>query len=134
LLWTIQIPDDSVEINLNTGQATLELHNVCRVFDIFTVPNSFDPLHALGLVSAVIQSLRIRWSGIAKQWSFSNGSTFRGNFIQSVRAPIELTVTTPPTKPPFTPIAQDGFRFVADPTTTTTLFAQIGRETNGALF
>jgi len=119
---------------LNKGEAVLHLERVCSVFDVFAVPNSFDPLHALGFVGAVIGSLRIHWTGITRRWSFNNGSTFRGDFIQSVEAPIAVTVSTPATKPPFTPTAKDGFEFTADPTTTMTHWAQIGHESNGALY
>ncbi len=121
-------------MDLNGAEATVHLQNVCSVFDAFTVPSSLNPLHPLGLVSGMIESLRIHWTGISKKLSFSNGTTFRGDFIQSVAAPISVTVTTPSTKPPFTPTAQDGFEFVADPKTTVTHFAQIGHENNGALF
>jgi hypothetical protein len=107
---------------------------VCSVFDAFTVPNSFDPLHALGFVGAVIRSLRIHWTGISKKWSFNNGSTFRGDFIQSGAAPIAVTVSTPATKSPFTPTVHDGFEFTSDPPTTVTHWAQIGHENNGALY
>ena len=47
---------------------------------------------------------------------------------------ISVTVNTPSTNPPFTPAPQDGFEFVADPTTTVSHFAQIGHENNGSLF
>ena len=134
LVWTIEIPEGSIDVDLNEGEATLHLQNVCRVFDAFTVPNSFDTHHPLGLVSAVIESLSIHWTGISKKLSFSNGKTFRGDFIQSVAAPINVTVSTPSSKPPFTPAPQDGFEFVSDPKTTVTNFAQIGHENNGALF
>src|SRR5260370_38196211 len=95
VVWTTPIPEDSVEVNLNTGEAVLHLEGVCSVFDAFTVPNSFDPLHALGLVGAVIRSLRIHWTGISKRWSFTTGSAFREDFIQSVWAPIVLAVSKP---------------------------------------
>lgn len=133
LFWTIEIPEGSVEVDLNAGEAILHLENVCQVFDAFTVPNSLDPAHPLGLVSAMIESLRIHWKGIKTNRSFSNGATFRGDFVET-SATIEVTVTTPTTKPPFTPSPQDGFEFVADPTTTITNFAQIGHENNGSLF
>ena len=133
LLWTIPIPDDSVELDLNAGEATLNLEHVCKVFDAFIVPNSFDPAHALGFVGATINSLRIHWKGISTKRSFSNGATFRGDFIEN-SATIEVTVNTPATKPPFTPAPQDGFEFIADPATTVTNFAQIGHENNGSLF
>jgi hypothetical protein len=133
-MWTIPIPEDSVEVDLNKGEATLQLDHICSVFDAFTVPSSLNPLHPLGLVSGVVQSLRIHWTGISRKWTFSNGKTFRGDFIQSSAAPIAVTMMTPATKPPFTPSAQDGFEFIADPKTTVTNFAQIGHENNGALF
>jgi hypothetical protein len=133
-MWTIEIPEGSVDVDLDEAEATLHLENVCSVFDAFTVPSSLNPLHPLGLVSGMIESLSIQWKGISKKLSFSNGKTFRGDFIQSVAAPISVTVTTPSTKPPFTSAAQDGFEFVANSATTVTNFAQIGHENNGSLF
>jgi len=122
-----------VEVDLDEGEAVLHLENVCRVFDAFTVPNSLNPLHPLGLVSAFLKSLRIEWKGITKRKSFSNGATFKGDFVEN-SATIAVTVMTPETKPPFTPTSQDGFQFVADPASTVSHFAQIGHESNGALF
>jgi hypothetical protein len=132
-LWTIEIPDGSVEVGLHEGEAVLHLENVCRVFDAFTVPNSLNPLHPLGLVSAFLKSLHIEWKGITTKRSFNNGSTFRGDFVEN-SATIAVTVSTPETKPPFTPTAQNGFQFVANPASTVSNFAQIGHENNGALF
>jgi hypothetical protein len=134
VLWTTPIPEDSVRFNLNTGEATLELEDVCSIFDAFTVPNSFDPLHALGFVGAVLRSLRIQWTGSVKKWSFNNGSTFRGEFTQNAAATIAVTTSTPATKSPFTPAPRDGFEFTSDPSTTTTHWAQVGHENNGALY
>jgi hypothetical protein len=132
-LWTIEIPKGSVEVDLHEGEAVLHLENVCRVFDAFTVPNSLNPLHPLGLVSAFLKSLRIEWKGITKKRSFNNGTSFAGDFVEN-SATIAVTVRTPETKPPFTPAPQNGFQFVADPASTVSNFAQIGRERNGALF
>jgi hypothetical protein len=132
-LWTIEIPDGSVEVDLHEGEAVLHLENVCRIFDAFSVPNSLNPLHPLGLVSAFLKSLRIEWKGITTKRSFNNGSTFRGDFVENSAA-IAVTVSTPDTKPPFTPTAQNGFQFVANPASTVSNFAQIGHENNGALF
>ena len=134
LLWTIPIPEDSVEVDLDAATAVLQLEDVCKVFDAFTVPNSLNTLHPLGFVSGLIRSLRIQWSGISRNWTFNNGSTFRGSFIQNLTAPIAVTVTTPATKSPFTPSPQDGFEFTSDPMTTVTNWAQIGHENNGALY
>ena len=135
LFWTIEIPEGSVDVDLDEGEAVLHLKNVCRVFDAFTLPNSMNPAHPLGLVSAMIERLSIHWSGIKKRDSFNNHSTFRGDFLET-DATIEVTVTTPATKPPFTPAPQDAFEFVSDASVGHTVvgFAQIGHENNGALF
>jgi hypothetical protein len=107
------------------------------VFDSFTVANSLDISHALGFVGAVVESLRVEWSGITKSFlSFKSTdptSKFAGDFFET-SATIAVTTRTPATQPPFTPAPQDGFRFVADPTTTVTNFAQIGKERNGSFF
>ncbi len=122
-----------MEVDLDEGEAVLHLENVCRVFDVFTVANSLNPLHPLGLVSAFLKSLRIEWKGITKRRSFNNGTNFAGDFIEN-SATIAVRVRTPETKPPFTPTSEDGFHFVADPASTVSHFAQIGHERNGALF
>lgn len=134
LLWTTEIPEGSVQVDLDESEAILHVENLCSCFDAFTVANSFNPAHPLGLVSAAIERLSIHWFGLKKKDSFNNGSTFRGNFLET-SAKIDLTVSTPATKPPFTPSAQDAFEFVTDATTKIVVgFAQIGHENNGALF
>jgi hypothetical protein len=134
LTWTTPIPEDSIEIDFATGEAVLQLKNVCSVFDAFTVPNSFDVQHALGFVGAVINSLRIHWSGPSIKTSFNNGSTFRATAVQTVNAPFAVTTTTPATKPPFTPVAKNGFTFTSDPASTIVNFAQLVQEANGTLY
>jgi len=133
LLWTIEIPPGNVHIDLDDGEAALHLDNRCELFDAFTVPNSLNPMHPLGFVSGFLKSMRVRWSGVKRVQTFNNHSTFRGEFLET-SATIELKVQTPSTKAPFTPSAQDGFEFIADPATSEVHFAQIGHENNGALF
>ena len=137
LMWTAAIPDGNAKVDLDSGDATFEFHNLNSVFDVFTVPNSFDTAHAQGFVSASVERLRIKWSGVkpgGRNDNFTSpDGTFAGTFVQSVSASIEVAVQTPATTPPFTPTAQHGFEFVSDPTTTVTHFAQIGRERNGTL-
>jgi hypothetical protein len=130
----VEIPEGSVQADLDSGEATLHLQNVCSVFDAFTVPNSFDVHHALGLVGAVVESLNIHWTGIKRKLSFSNGVNFRATSVESVAAPMSVTTSTPASKPPFTPTAKNGFEFVSDPTSTVTNFALIAQVNNGALF
>jgi hypothetical protein len=122
--------------DLDAGSAVLDLHNICEVHDVFTIPNSFDVTHALGFVGAVVKSLRIEWSGVIQSFLNFSSSTekFAGNFFRTSAATIAVTTSTPATNPPFTPSAQDGFEFVSDPATTVTNFAQIGMERNGLLF
>ena len=73
---------------MDEGEAVLHIENVCRVFDAFTVPNSLNPLHPLGLVSAFLKSLRIQWKGITNMRSFNNGSTFdRGGHFAAMDVP-----------------------------------------------
>lgn len=135
LLWTVAIPNGSVKVDLDSGDAAFEFHNLRRVFDVFTVPNSFDTAHAQGFVSAAVERLRITWAGVkARNNNFTSpDGTFAGDFVQSNKASIEVTVATPATEPPFTPAARHGFEFVSDPKTTVVEFAQIGRERNGTM-
>lgn len=133
-MWTAAIPDGDVRVDLESGDATFEFENLRSVFDVFVVPNSFDPAHAMGFVDAAVRRLRIKWSGVKKRDTFNKaGASFRGTFVESVSASIEVSVHTPATEPPFTPTAQHGFEFVSDPKTTVTEFAQIGHERNGTL-
>jgi hypothetical protein len=135
VLWTTEIPNGDVQVDLDRSEAVLHIENLCSIFDAFSVPNSFDPAHALGFVGAILKSLRIHWNGITRTMSFSNAATgFRGDYVENTSATIAVTVRTPTTTPPFTPAARNGFQFIADPATTVTHFAQIGHESNGVFF
>lgn len=126
---------------MDQGTAVLHLKNLCTVFDAFTVCNSLGdgvPAHAMGFVGATINSLRLEWHGISQRFlSFKSTdpvNQFAGDFFKSSSASLEVTATTPATKPPFTPTAQDGFRFVGNPATVVVNFAQIGHEHKGVFF
>jgi len=70
---------------LDAGTAHLHASNICSVFDAFTVPNSLTPSHPLGnIVSAVLNSLDIRWSGVTRSIiGFSDpANQFSGDFFQ----------------------------------------------------
>ena len=128
VLWTTGLPEDSGRVDISRGTAQLRVHNVCSVFDVFTVPNSFDPTHAQGIFSAVINSLRINWSGVTRSVPGFSDTTnqFRGDFFEC-SASIAVSVTTPPA-------TGHGFHFKSDPATTKTNFAQFGIEQNGVFF
>jgi len=135
-MWTIEIPEDSIDFDLRREEASLRLRNV-PVFDAFTVPNSLNTFHPMGKVHAIINSLRIEWRGTTNRRSHSDCvDAFRGNFFED-SATIEVSVTTPPAPATACPPrpARNGFRFVSDPAhTTISHFAQIGREHNGVFF
>ena len=113
---------------------TMNLPPHLAELDAFTVANSLDSAHPLGLVSALLRSLRIEWSGILHRITFSNATTrFSGSYVEN-SATVAVTVETPATQPPFTPTSEHGFKFTSDPAMTISNFAQIGHERNGALF
>ena len=134
--WTTEIPPASIDVDFDAQQASLHLKNVL-VFDTFTVANSLDPHHPIPKVNAVLNSLRMHWSGSINRRSHTDCvDAFRGEFIEDV-ATIEVVATTPKRPASACPprAAQNGFRFVSDPADTSiSNFAQIGRERNGVFF
>ncbi len=128
VLWGSPYPVGSGKVDIDGGTAELLVHNVCSVFDVFTVPNSFDPNHALGIFSAIINSMKIEWSGVTRSViGFSNATNkFRGDFYEC-SATIAVSATTPKD-------TGQGFHFESDPATTVTNFAQFGKEHNGVFF
>ncbi len=136
VIWSTEVPEESIKVSFGKEEASLRLRNVL-VFDTFTVPNSLDQHHPIPKVNAVINSLRIKWSGtIARKSHTDCVDAFRGSFLENA-ATIEVTATTPPMPASSCPprVARHGFRFVSDPAETTiSHFAQIGREQNGVFF
>ncbi len=128
VFWGTPLPVGSGNVDVAGGTARLLVHNVCSVFDVFTVPNSFDPSHALGIFSAIINSMKIDWSGVTRSVRGFSDSTnrFRGDFFEC-SATIAVAATTPPD-------TGHGFHFESDPATTRTNFAQFGTEQNGRFF
>ena len=136
VFWTTEVPQSSIHVDLHDEEATLHLRNVL-VFDAFTVPNSLDPHHPIPKVNAVINSLRIKWSGTINRRTHTDCvDAFRGTYIED-SATIQVIATTPPAPATACPPrpARNGFRFVSDPAATSiSHFAQIGRERNGVFF
>jgi hypothetical protein len=127
--WTIPVPEDAGEVDLEDGTAEFHAENICAVFDAFTVPNSLSPDRSLGFVSGRIDSVDIKWSGVTKSFLGIHDAAnhFMGNFFQIGNVTIAVTATTPKS-------TGHGFRFVSDPATTTVNYAQIGTERNGVYF
>jgi hypothetical protein len=134
VVWTTEIPEGSIDFDFHQEEASLHVRNVL-VFDTFTVQNSLDPHHPMSKVNAVINSLRIDWSGTITRRSHTDCvDAFRGDFFEN-SATIEVVATTPAMPASACPprMARNGFRFVSKETTLVH-FAQIGRERNGVFF
>jgi len=108
--------------------ASLNLTNI-PLNDFYTVPNSLNPAHPLGLQPAVINSLDMEWSGVTRRVEFSDPTIgFAGLFLEN-SCTIEVTATTAATP------TRHGFKFVSDPgSTTVSSFAQVGHDHNGSFF
>jgi len=127
VFWGSVYPRGSAHVDIAGGTAQLHVRNV-SVFDAFTLGNSFDPAHALGIFSAVINSMKIDWSGVTRSvLGFSDSiNKFRGDFYEC-SATIAVEATTPLE-------TGNGFHFKSDPATTKTGFALFGTESNGVYF
>jgi hypothetical protein len=128
VFWGTPYPVGSGKVDVDDRTAELRVHNICSVFDVFTVPNSFDPTHAMGIFSAVINSMKIEWSGVTRSvLGFKDATNkFRGDFFEC-SATIAVSATTPKD-------TGHGFHFQSDPANTHTNFAQFGTEHNGVFF
>lgn len=128
VLWGTPYPVGSGKVDIPGGTAELLVHNICSVFDAFTVPNSFNLAHPLGIFNAIIHSMKIEWSGVTRSvMGFSDPTNqFRGDFFEC-SATIAVSAATPPE-------TGHGFHFESDPATTHTNFAQFGTEHNGVFF
>jgi len=118
LFWTIRIPDESVDANLDDATASMDFHHL-ETKDFFTIPNSLMGGHH---VPAIV-SFEIRWSGVKKRVHTRDAKNhFVGDYIEDTAA-IRWSAR------------EKGFKFVSDPAhTSTNVFSEIGRERNGVFF
>jgi hypothetical protein len=118
LFWTIRIPDESVAIDLEDATASMKLSGV-ELRDFFNIPNSL--MRGKSIDADV--SFHIRWSGVKKRVHLHDKqNTFDAHVIEDT-ATMEWSAE------------ERGFKFVSDPAnTSTTVFAEIGRERNGVFF
>ncbi len=118
LFWVIRIPDESVEVNLDEVEASMDLGDL----DIEDYHDIVNAVHDGPSVPANV-SYHIRWSGLTKRVPVRDEKNeFVGNFIEDT-ATIRWSART------------EHFKFVSDPeNTSTTLFAEIGNERNGEFF
>jgi hypothetical protein len=107
-----------VEVDLDEARASMALGNV-HVKDFFTLANALKEGHHI----PARVSFHIRWHGVKKRDRIRDTKNhFVGNFIEDT-ATIRWSAR------------EKEFIFVSDPAhTSTTVFAEIGRERNGAFF
>jgi hypothetical protein len=123
LFWTIEVPDDSVEVRLGKGSATLQASDV-PIFDYGTSINALfggGPAPVAGSVSFTVV-----WSGVNQRVNIRNADPefggFAGEFIRN-KAQMEWTATV------------GDLTFVSDQlATSSSEFAEIGHERNGSFF
>lgn len=118
LFWTIRIPDESVEVDLEDATASMKLSDF-ELRDFFTIVNSLER----GKSIQADASFHVRWSGVKKRVKTRDVTNrFVGNYIEDT-ATIAWSAH------------ENGFKFVSDPAdTSTSLFAEIGQERNGVFF
>ncbi|HEY6284209.1 MAG TPA: hypothetical protein VIX20_00985 [Ktedonobacteraceae bacterium] len=118
VFWTIRIPDENVEVDLEDATASMRLSDA-EISDFFSLTNFFSggkSIHA-------DVSFRMHWSGIQKRVHLHDE---QNEFDAHV---IEDTATLAWSA------EEEGFKFVSDPEdTSTTVFAEIGQERNGVFF
>jgi len=129
LFWIIPAPRDSVEIDLDSGMASLRLSNV-PIIDAHDLANALT--NGQGLASQGIPpiapvpatvSFDIEWSGVISQAKVTNeAENFTGQFIET-GATISWSSS------------QAGFSFVSEaPNPTRNVYSVIGKERNGSFF
>jgi hypothetical protein len=124
LFWTIAIPETGVQVNLGSGNASMQASDV-PVIDHHDGGNSLfgggpPPVHGAKV------SFRVVWSGVQERVKIRNTDPvyggFAGTFIRNT-AQMEWTATA------------GDYSFVSAPLETSSSgFAQIGEERNGSFF
>jgi hypothetical protein len=124
LFWTVELPEDSVDVEFDRGRASLRGFDV-PVFDYGTLPNAlFGPVPSPLPTGSV--SFKVTWGGAGQRVHVRNTDPvyggFAGEFIRNT-AQMEWTATV------------GDYTFASDPlSTSSSSFAEIGRERNGSFF
>jgi hypothetical protein len=118
LFWTIRIPDDSVEIELDEAEASMDLSDL-EIEDYHDIVNAL--MRGPSVPADV--SFHVRWRGVKNRVKIRDETNgFTGHYIEDT-ATIRWSAQ------------EAGFKFVSDPAnTSTTVFAEIGKERNGVFF
>ena len=116
------IAPDAVSVQFGAGRARYAVSNMSMP-DFFDIPNAIFRFEDPVSVPAVV-SFDIAWSGPITARTDVNDPVegFDGRFVLN-----QATMT-------WSAQTQDGFRFVSDPSPTTSAFAMLGQERNGIFF
>jgi hypothetical protein len=124
LFWTVELPEDNVQVDFANGRASLQGFDV-PVFDYGTLTNAlFGPVPSPLPRGSV--SFKVVWSGVSQPVSVVNTDPvqggFKGEFIRN-KAQMEWTARV------------GDYEFVSDRlATSSSSFAEIGSEQNGSFF
>ncbi|SRR5216684_4208161 len=118
LFWTQPVPRDAVETDLDEGTASFEVRNLAEL-DAHNLEGAVTG----GPAEPATVSFEMKWSAVgpALQGFRDEVHRFGGDFIFS-KVAMEWSARV------------DGFRFVSDSDSVTTVAAVIGREKNGVFF
>jgi len=123
LFWTTEIPITGVDVQLGKGSASLQASNVA-ILDYGFIPNALfggGPPPTPGTVS-----FKVVWRGVDQRLNIVNTDPvfggYAGEFVRN-SAQMEWSATV------------GDFTLVSDPiATSTSSFAELGRERNGSFF
>jgi hypothetical protein len=119
VVWTVRLPrGNPLLVDFEAAEATLIAD--LDMQDYTKIPNSL----ALGPAVPANVTFELRWSGpINRDITVQDAANgFRGRFLEN-KATLSWTAT------------RAGFKFVSDPAnTSTSVFAELGRESNGIFF
>ncbi|MGH9688842.1 MAG: hypothetical protein ACRD5K_17310 [Candidatus Acidiferrales bacterium] len=129
MAWTVQIPEDSIDVNLEAGIASLRFRDM-PIKDYITLPNSFD-LGGLipGSPLDAVMSLEIEWRGRVRDLGIYRSQTlgFTDHLIEIDRVIVAASVT----EDSCAPGSHTSFSFTTEPTSFVNTFSVIGKERNG---
>ena len=118
LFWTMALPEESVEVDLGKGRAEFRVERA-KIQDYGTFVNSLFG----GPSEPATVSFEVHWAGRSpRQRVVDSAGEMEGQFIRNA-ATMEWSATTAK------------YEFVSQPArTSSSLFAEIGHERNGAFF
>jgi hypothetical protein len=120
LFWTVVLPSDNVTVDLEAGTATLAVHDL-HMKDYFTFENSL--IGNIGQPAPAVVSFTVEWNAAGGVNVFDNAAQqFRGEF-RDASAQMEYSGR-----------AGDFTFQSASLASSTTVAAELGRESNGSFY